>query len=81
MTREESIADRVLDYLKLHGRITAMEAVDLFHTTRLGARIYELRQEGYNIVTIMEKEIDPVTKEEYKYGVYVYKGESGCTGG
>jgi hypothetical protein len=30
----------------------------------------------------MEKEIDPVTKEEYKYGVYVYRGEkSGCTEG
>lgn len=74
MTREETLAERILEYLKAHKRLTAMEAVDIFHTTRLGARIFDLRHEGHDIVTIMEKEVDPVTKEEYKYGVYVYRG-------
>jgi hypothetical protein len=51
-----------------------MEAVRLFGTTRLGARIFELREEGYKIATVMTWERDPVTKELYHYGTYIYQG-------
>ena len=47
--------DKVLWYLRTHKKgITSMKAFWLFRATRLGARIYELRQKGYVIHTIME---------------------------
>ena len=68
------LADRILAYLKVNKRLTAMEAVGLFGTTRLGARIYDLRQRGYLIKTVMEDYENPTTGEKVKYGVYIYHG-------
>lgn len=75
MSREENLADRILVYLKEHKSLTAMEAVKIFNTTRLGARIFDLRERGYKIPCIMTYGCDPVTKETYKYGTYIYQGE------
>ena len=75
MSRESAIADRILVYLKEHKRLTSMEAVRLFNTTRASARIFELRERGYKIATIMNYEIDPITRDAYKYGTYVYQGK------
>lgn len=41
----------ILNYLRAHGCITPMEAVTKIKCYRLSARIKELRDEGYNIIT------------------------------
>lgn len=45
---ENTTAQRaqVLDYLKRNGKITSMEAIELFGCTRLSGRIHDLRTEG-----------------------------------
>lgn len=42
-------ATLILDYLKKNGHITATQAVYDLGITRLSARIYDLRAEGYDI--------------------------------
>ena len=41
----------ILDHLKEHKFITTWEAIQKYRITRLSARIYELREKGYQIVT------------------------------
>lgn len=44
-----SQAEKILNYLQSGGALTSMDALRIFGTFRLGARIYELRQQGYKI--------------------------------
>lgn len=64
---------RILDHLKEYGSITSMEAFKYYGITRLSARIKELRDKGYNIVTMM---IEGENKygESVRYAKYVWKG-------
>ncbi len=41
--------EQVLDYLRDGNSLTPLEALSLFGSIRLGARIYELRNRGYDI--------------------------------
>ena len=41
----------ILDHLKEHKFITTWEAIQEYRITRLSARIYELREKGFNIIT------------------------------
>lgn len=41
--------ERIYEYLKEYGSITALEALRDLGIMRLGARIFELRAEGYPI--------------------------------
>ena len=42
----------ILEYLRAHGSITPMDAITHCNRCfRLSARIWDLREEGYNIVT------------------------------
>ena len=50
MTQKEMI----LQHLKRHGSITPKDAIDNYGIMRLGARIYDLKGEGYKIVTETE---------------------------
>lgn len=43
--------ERVLKHLRKYGAITTKQAYDLYGITRLGARIYELKALGFDIVT------------------------------
>ncbi len=43
--------ERVLNHLQKHGKITPLQALKRFGCLRLGARIFELRSEGHDIVT------------------------------
>lgn len=43
--------ERVWEYLQEHGTITAKEAMDELGIFRLGARVYELRKQGREILT------------------------------
>ena len=43
--------EQILSYLKKHKSITAMQALQMFGCFRLAARIYDLRQKGYEIIS------------------------------
>jgi len=43
--------EEILYHLKKHKFITSWEAIQDYRITRLSARIYELREKGYNIHT------------------------------
>lgn len=45
---------RILKHLETVGSITPREALDLFGCMRLGARIWDLKREGYPITKTME---------------------------
>ena len=46
----------VLRYLKTHkGGLTSWEAIRRHRITRLGARIFDLKERGYNIVSLREQ--------------------------
>lgn len=47
MTQKQTI----LEHLKQHGSITDLEAYKKYAIRRLGARIYDLRDEGYKITS------------------------------
>jgi hypothetical protein len=44
-------AARILDYLQTHDGITPLQALDLFGCFRLAARISDLREAGWPVVT------------------------------
>ena len=50
--------NRVLAYLREHGSITPLEALDGFGCMRLGARVWDLRHDGHNIVTEIIQGVD-----------------------
>ena len=48
----------VLGYLKEHGSITSMEAIERFGATRLSSIIFNLRHRGYEIETVTKGTVD-----------------------
>lgn len=53
---EKSQKQLILEYMRMHGSITADEAqAHCKRCHRLAARISELRAEGHNIITCSEK--------------------------
>lgn len=44
----------ILQYMRKHGSITAMDAIRDFGCMRLASRVSDLRWDGYNIETVME---------------------------
>lgn len=66
--------DKILDFIRKHGNITQAQAVTEFNCYRLSARIFDLKEKGYDIRTIM-----CVKKNEdgnvVQYAKYVLKGE------
>ena len=55
--------EAILEYLKEHGSITPLEALDKFGCFRLSAVIFELREDGYVITTTLNE-------GEKKYAIY-----------
>lgn len=51
--KEKSQNERILEFLKAGGRLTAMQAYMFFDCLRLAARIEELRKRGHNIKSEM----------------------------
>lgn len=47
--RRESQTSAILKHLKEKGSITSMEAFNLYGCTRLSAKIFDLRKDGYII--------------------------------
>ena len=71
--KNNSQRKKILHYLENHKNgITPREALDRFGCFRLGARIFELKKIGYNIVT----EYDSYVNEDghaVRYGRYVLR--------
>ena len=63
----------VLNHLQLHGKITDLEAYKLYAIRRLGARIWDLRADGYNIVTKNTKEKNRFGQQTM-FATYVMEG-------
>ena len=60
--------DMALEYMTKYDSISPREALDAFGCFRLGARISELRDDGYDVLT--------VTDGEHNYATYVLVGEA-----
>jgi len=43
--------DRILNHLMNHGSINPKDAMEQYGIMRLGARIYDLKKQGYDIIT------------------------------
>jgi len=56
MTNEISQTNQILNYLQAGNVLTSLEALRKFNCLRLGARIYDLRQQGYVINSLMIKD-------------------------
>ena len=65
MTQEE----KVLKHIKKNGYITSWDAIMQYKITRISARIWNLRQDGFDIK--MKMLVNPKTKS--CYGVYYLK--------
>jgi hypothetical protein len=60
----KSQKDAILDHLRSGKSITPLEALALYGCFRLGARIYDLKHEGHDIVT------DTEVKDNKSYASY-----------
>lgn len=62
-TRKKSQKQQILDYMLEGNEITPMDALNMFGCFRLGARIADLRDEGYDIKT-------RIAKTDKRYAIY-----------
>lgn len=64
--------ERVLQYMKEHGTITAKEAMDNFGCMRLASRISDIRKMGINInremITVKNRYDEDVRVAQYSIG-------------
>ena len=58
--------NRILAFLLQGNTITPLEALVKFGSFRLGARIYDLRQAGWNITSELIKTINESSVAQYK---------------
>lgn len=58
-----SQTDQILNYLQAGNVLTPLEAMRKFNCMRLGARIYDLRQKGYVINSLIIK--DDISGKRY----------------
>lgn len=65
--------ERVIKHLKEYGSITPLEAIKEYEITRLGARIWGLRNSGYEIETQTETSKNRFG-DKTSYAKYVLKG-------
>jgi len=57
----------ILAHLKKHGKINWFEAYKHYNSSRLAARIYNLRQDGHIIQTFRKRLKNKKIVAEYKY--------------
>ena len=68
MTKKQTQNSLILKHLQENGKINPLESLNLYGCFRLGARIFNLRQEGHNIETIRKKNgVKGNTFAEYHY--------------
>ncbi len=59
----------ILEHIKQYGNISTLEGYEKYKIMRVGSVINLLRKEGYNIITIIEKN----NKTKKKYARYYLK--------
>lgn len=64
--------ERTLNYLREHGSSSPLEALNAFGCMRLGARIFDLRRDGIDIVTVIENGKD-MNGEPMSYARYILR--------
>ena len=65
---------KIIEYMKEHGSITPMDALQKFHVFRLASIIYNLREHYlYDIDTVMEEGKD-ADGNKVEYARYILKG-------
>ena len=65
---------RILDYLTKNGSITQLDAMRDLGIMRLGARVFDLKERGYNIQTVMVEDLNRFG-EPTRYARYYLKGD------
>lgn len=55
MSKTQTQNERVLDYMREHGSITQLQAMQDLGVMRLASRIADLRRQGYTIIAATEK--------------------------
>jgi hypothetical protein len=58
---------KILAHLKEHGKIDLMQALNLYGSFRLSARIHNLRADGHIIQTFRKRLRNKKVVAEYKY--------------
>ena len=74
LEKKKTQCDRIIDYIKQYGSITSWQAYADLSITQLGARIYNLKERGFEF----EKERVHTKNrmgEKTHYDVYRLKGE------
>lgn len=66
---------RIIDYLAKNGSITQLDAMRDLGIMRLGARVFDLKERGYNIVTVMVEDLNRFG-EPTRYARYYLKGDA-----
>ena len=66
MHQTEAQSKQILEYLQKGNSLTPLEALKMFDCMRLGARVYDLKSQGHEIVTEMVKD----EKSGKKYASY-----------
>ena len=66
---------RILKHLQEKGSITPLEALEQYGCYRLGARVFDLRRDGYNIQTTLVEGVDR-NGEATRYAKYTLTKES-----
>lgn len=51
MEKKISREQKILKYLRTYKTLTSMEAINMFGETRLSARIYDMKKDGYKFET------------------------------
>ena len=67
--------ERILKHLQENGSITPMEALEQYGCYRLGARVFDLRQDGYDISTTIVEGTDR-NGEPMKFARYSLRSEA-----
>lgn len=65
---------RIIDYLAKNGSITQLDAMKDLGIMRLGARVFDLKERGYNIQTVMVEDLNRFG-EPTRYARYYLKGD------
>lgn len=72
MNQTEAQSKQILEYLQKGNSLTPLEALKMFDCMRLGARVYDLKNQGHDIVTEMVTD----AKSGKKYASYRLMGKA-----
>lgn len=71
--RKKSQKEQILAHIEKYGSITPLEAQQFYGCMRLGTRIWDLRRDGYDIVSEI---VEVPTKNDGKARVAQYRMEA-----